>query len=282
MQKRLIKWQAPIIVALLLHALLLVALVVELPAERFQVRAASASQLQKIIHVAAVTSSEVQATIKAIAHQKAVEKEKQLAKARKRQAKVLALKRAKALAKKRAAELVLKRKKLALKRQKARLARKRMAEKKRKALLAKKQHEKKLAKLHALSKSLQDKMLAEQMRREQQHLNQVEARAQQGLIDQYKSQVLAAIQSNWRIPSVNDKLSCIYQVNLAPGGVVISVKLQKGSGNAALDQSAKVAIYRSSPLPVPKDPAAFDAFRHLVLTLRPTGYLTSASHVQKN
>jgi colicin import membrane protein len=45
--------------------------------------------------------------------------------------------------------------------------------------------------------------------------------------------------------------------------------VQKSSGIAAFDNSAVAAVYKSSPLPVPKDPQAFGVFRSFKLTLKP-------------
>ena len=91
-----------------------------------------------------------------------------------------------------------------------------------------------------------------------------------GVIDQYKGQILQAIQQQWILPdSANKEQTCVFLIHLGPGGVVISVNLVRSSGDAVLDRSAKVAVFKASPLPVPQDPVVFDQFRELRLTVRP-------------
>ena len=161
-------------------------------------------------------------------------------------------------------------------------------EKEQKILAQKKQQEKlakektaKLAqakKLKAEQKILQQKLMQQAMMSEQKSIakadSQIQSQAQQGAIDKYKAQILSLVQSNWRIDRVNDKLKCIYSISLAPDGSVLSVTLMKSSGDDTLDQSARQAIMQSSPLPVPQNPAEFDHFRQLVLTLSPQGFVT--------
>ena len=140
-------------------------------------------------------------------------------------------------------------------------------------------NQQKLAKQKALTakqKQLQQALLQQQLNSEAKDLSQIQVKAQQqGQIDKYKAQILALIQSNWRIDEVNSKLKCVYTVALAPDGSVLSATLLKSSGNDNLDQSARQAIIASSPLPVPANPEVFSQFRQLVLTLSPQGYLQS-------
>lgn len=128
--------------------------------------------------------------------------------------------------------------------------------------------------LLAKQQALQQKLLQQQIASEQKNISQVLSTAQEGVLDQYKAQILSIIQSNWRIDKVDSTLKCIYSVRLAPDGTVISEDLIKSSGDENLDQSAKQAILLSSPLPVPTDPVLFDHFRQLSLTLSPQGYLS--------
>ena len=51
--------------------------------------------------------------------------------------------------------------------------------------------------------------------------------------------------------------------------MVLNVSVLKSSGNEALDRSAIAAVNKASPLPVPKDSAAFSAFRNFTLTVKP-------------
>ncbi len=128
-------------------------------------------------------------------------------------------------------------------------------------------------KLAAKQQSLQQQLLKEQLAKEQQQLltqqKQLQIAQQQGYIDKYRAQILQAIQNNWHPSQQNPKLLCLMIVHLAPGGVVTAVDIARSSGDEALDSSAQTAIYKSSPLPVPKDPALFDAFRSLRIKMSP-------------
>lgn len=124
-------------------------------------------------------------------------------------------------------------------------------------------------------KKLQQELMQQQISSDQKTISSTVSQAQQGAIDKYKAEILSAIQSNWHIDQINAKLKCIYTVQLAPDGTVLSIQLNKSSGDTALDQSAKQAITLASPLPVPHNPALFNHFRQLVLTLSPQGVLQS-------
>ena len=135
--------------------------------------------------------------------------------------------------------------------------------------LEERQREEKRA-LAAKQQQLQEKILQQQMKREQSQIEKARALQMQGVLDQYKGQIIQAIQSQWIVPEGASKaLSCVLLINLAPGGVVLSVKTLASSGDAVLDRSARVAVFKASPLPVPKDPAVFEKFRELRLTVRP-------------
>lgn len=130
------------------------------------------------------------------------------------------------------------------------------------------------------SKSKQQALLDQQLLAEEGTVQAKAASAQQaaarsaateGEIDKYKALILQQIQQNWIMPQNVQNLSCVLQVELAPGGMVLNVKLVKSSGNDALDRSAIAAVNKASPLPVPKDSAAFAAFRNFTLTVKPDG-----------
>jgi colicin import membrane protein len=59
----------------------------------------------------------------------------------------------------------------------------------------------------------------------------------------------------------------VFLVDQLPDGQVISVRLKTSSGDAALDQAIERAIHKSSPLPMPDNPAAFS--RSLERKFRP-------------
>ena len=85
---------------------------------------------------------------------------------------------------------------------------------------------------------------------------------------EYVAQIKDKIERNWlRPPGTASGLKCVVRVSQLPGGDVVQVDIQTGSGNVAFDRSVEEAVLRSSPLPVPKDPSLFD--RHIVITFEP-------------
>ncbi len=96
-----------------------------------------------------------------------------------------------------------------------------------------------------------------------------------GELDKYKQMIIQSISRKWIVPeAVADNVACQLLVHLGPGGVVISVDVLKESGDANLDRSARNAIMKASPLPVPESADLFDNFRALRLTFRPEGIVS--------
>jgi colicin import membrane protein len=93
--------------------------------------------------------------------------------------------------------------------------------------------------------------------------------------DKYRHLILQAIAQQWIIPpEMNKHLEAKLAVHLAPGGMVLEVIIVKSSGNSVLDRSAKTAVYKASPLPVPKNNDLFHTFRQINLTVRPEGVIS--------
>lgn len=93
---------------------------------------------------------------------------------------------------------------------------------------------------------------------------------QAGEVDKYKALIINAISRRWILPeNVDNRLFSKFRIRLAPDGAVLEVTLIQSSGDAILDRSAQAAIYKASPLPVPTDPAVFDVFRDISLTVKP-------------
>lgn len=90
-------------------------------------------------------------------------------------------------------------------------------------------------------------------------------------IGEFQIAINRKIKSNWRRPSaVSGKLVTELRITLLPGGEVASVVVVKSSGNDAFDESAKDAVSRANPLPVPADPALFrEQFKVLLLKFKP-------------
>lgn len=119
------------------------------------------------------------------------------------------------------------------------------------------------------------KAAEEAARQKQEALERAAADAAQqaklaGEINKYKALIINAISERWILPEkVNKQLSSQFRIRLAPDGAVLEVSLIRSSGDAILDRSAQTAIYKASPLPIPSDPATFNLFRDITLTVRP-------------
>jgi colicin import membrane protein len=94
------------------------------------------------------------------------------------------------------------------------------------------------------------------------------AAARAGVMDEYRLMLVQTIERNWiRPPSARAGLECTLYVTQAPGGTVVDVKLGPCNGDQAVRESITTAVYKSSPLPAPRDPRAFE--RRLEIVFRP-------------
>ena len=98
---------------------------------------------------------------------------------------------------------------------------------------------------------------------------QVAARNQiAGEIAKYKAMILAKIRSRIVMPpDIPGNPVVEFKVTLLPGGDILDVKLSKSSGYSAFDSAVERAIFLSKPLPLPPDPALFNEFRNLNITV---------------
>ncbi len=97
----------------------------------------------------------------------------------------------------------------------------------------------------------------------------------QGEVNKYKALILQAISERWLVPAgVNKKLYSELLIRLAPGGAVLDVQITKSSGDIALDRSARDAVFKASPLPVPTETREFAQFRQFVLRVKPESVLS--------
>lgn len=96
-----------------------------------------------------------------------------------------------------------------------------------------------------------------------------EALARSGVVDEYRTLLIQTIERNWnRPPSARAGLECTLSVTQATGGTVLDVKTGECNGDQAVRESVANAVYRSSPLPAPRDARAFE--RRLVIVFKPT------------
>lgn len=119
-----------------------------------------------------------------------------------------------------------------------------------------------------------EKNLQQQLLSEQNRLSAVQTQQAQGEVDKYKALITQAIGSFWLIPATANKDSKVeILIRLAPGGMVLDAQIVKSSGDVALDRSARAAVFKASPLPVPTNPEAFASFRQFTLRARPQDIL---------
>ena len=248
------------VLSLLVHVTLFVALLVAYVPAHYRMPG-KVKPGQTIIQVSSVSQQKIDQVIKARRERL---RQIQLAKQRK----LAAIRRAK---QRRLAAL-------RLARQKRLEAARRLAQKKR--LAVKQQQLQQQLQQQALFSSEQQLLKKQQklmleavhrkLQREKQQVKQAQQAINQGVVDQYKAQIKAAVSSAWHNPPVyNHKTSCVLHVRLAPGGVVLSVSVVRSSGNDAYDRSAKNAFYQASPLPVPSNPSLFRQLSEFTILMRP-------------
>lgn len=87
-------------------------------------------------------------------------------------------------------------------------------------------------------------------------------------LESYAAKIRAKIRGNIVLPpGISGNPEAIFELNQLPGGDVLSVRLKRSSGTPALDEAIERAIKKSSPLPLPDDPAQFQ--RNLEIKYRP-------------
>ena len=124
-----------------------------------------------------------------------------------------------------------------------------------------------------LEQDMQEQIMREQaqaeMKAQQQAKKQGELAA--SITADFTEQIRSAVQSMWRYPSVvRSDQEVTLAITLVPTGEVVNVQLLKSSGNPPLDRSVEQAVYKASPLPVPKDMQIFEkSFRKFTMKFRP-------------
>jgi len=207
---------------------------------------------------------------KAEADKRRKAEQKKKAEAEKRRQAAMAHKKAEAEKRRRAEQ---KKKAEAEKKRRAEAARKKaLAEKQRKAEEARRkaEAEKQRRAEEARKKAAAEREMRERLAAEQERLRAQRESAMQRIVDQYGLYIKEKVQRSWIRPSgSNASLSCSVNVRLIPGGEVVDVKIVRGSGNEAFDRSVEAAVFRASPLPVPKDPEVMEKFRSITFEFNP-------------
>lgn len=82
--------------------------------------------------------------------------------------------------------------------------------------------------------------------------------------------IMRKVTQNWNQPSMMaEGLACTVRVELIPGGDVMSVQVLKSSGNQLFDNSAERAVWKATPLPVPRANDEFKRFRRFTFVFSP-------------
>lgn len=119
-------------------------------------------------------------------------------------------------------------------------------------------------------RNLSQKKLLQQMASDLPVQTNADNDKMRGVVDKYRALILAALGRHWVIPSNTDKnAKTTLMIRLERNGTVTEVEIYQSSGNVALDNSARAAVFQASPLPVPKDAAEFAPFKQFLLVCRP-------------
>jgi colicin import membrane protein len=115
-----------------------------------------------------------------------------------------------------------------------------------------------------------EKLLDQQIQQEQQQLQTAKKHYKQGVVNKYNALIKAAIKKHWQPPQNSDSNTQVtLQLQLNNRGDVVNASVQQSSGNAALDRSAITAIYKASPLPMPKKASLRQLFQKFTITMAP-------------
>ena len=130
------------------------------------------------------------------------------------------------------------------------------------------------------SRRLIDQEMARQMREEldaeTSQLSALQTRAkasqQQRVVRDFQERIRAKIRNALVMPrNLKGDAEVVFQVNLLPNGEVLRVKLVRTSGQPLYDSAVERALFKASPLPLPKEREAAQAFREgLTLKFRPS------------
>ncbi|MEW8014048.1 MAG: cell envelope integrity protein TolA [Candidatus Sedimenticola endophacoides] len=148
-------------------------------------------------------------------------------------------------------------------------ARKVAEEKQRKAADAKRAAEEKKRKAAEAKRAAEERARQARAAREAEMRAALEAEEDAREVDRYRGLIRQYIERNWVRPAgIGEGLSCTLSVRLKPGGAVLDASVVRGSGNGAFDRSARAAVYKADPLPVPSG-GLFESFRGIEIIFAP-------------
>lgn len=114
---------------------------------------------------------------------------------------------------------------------------------------------------------------AERKRQEEEKRKQAEAQAKRKQLAREQqaqdkitlqnivAEIYRVVAGNFNKTGLPKGLECVLSVQTVPGGEVISVTINKPSGNEVFDRRAVTAVEKASPLPLPSDAAVFERLR---------------------
>jgi TonB family protein len=123
--------------------------------------------------------------------------------------------------------------------------------------------------------ALNDQAMAQALDSENQDLAAQASEADEVAAATYRAGIYQRIVDNWsRPPSARNGMEVQLRVELVPTGDVVAVTVLKGSGNTAFDQSAEAAVRKARRFEVPKESQLFEQrFRRFNLLFRPEDLL---------
>ena len=115
-----------------------------------------------------------------------------------------------------------------------------------------------------LRKEAEDAIRQQELQNEAERVAAVGANAKSA----YMFAIQQTVERNWVRPANAEVgLECIVNVRQLPGGEVVDVSIGRCNGDQTIKRSIESAVYKSSPLPAPRDPSVFD--RSLTLVFKP-------------
>ncbi len=113
--------------------------------------------------------------------------------------------------------------------------------------------------------------LEEQRKIEEQMRSDMQAERDATEIELYQERIRQAVTASWLRPiGADDGMKCTLRIRMATGGNVIAAEVIQSSGNGAFDRSARAAVLKADPLPVPAG-RLFERFREMNFVFEPSG-----------
>jgi len=140
--------------------------------------------------------------------------------------------------------------------------------------LKKKQEQQELDKI-AMQRKMEteqanDRARQEALKKQQEREREARDKAANKQVSDFKSQIKDKVENVWIKPTnFAPGSECTVSVKLIPTGDVVDSKLSNCSGDDIFSRSVEAAIQKAQPLPVPKDPDAFNLMREINFVFKP-------------